>query len=342
MRRWPLELARRAIGIFVALGGSSCSEPVFHCSDDAACVDARGAGVCVPPGYCAFQSEDCSTGLAYGSLAPSELSGECVPVSNDDGAAATGSSTGSDPVAEGSGDGSSSGSTIASESGLDGAPCAAGTPCDPDDPCVLEATCDLAGACVPVTMVACDDPPGGCHEATGTCDSTGECVYAPRAAGDACDDGDDCTEGDACDGAGACVAGELCPNDDPCSTRSCTADGCVAAPVEDGTSCGAEAAARCCGGACVDISSDTAHCGGCNTACAPGLDCESISETGTCDIAPEATSGRCRCEYSNAQCPNGQICRTYTPYTDRCVPPSEANCDGSAFYQNSCPSFCGY
>jgi hypothetical protein len=117
---------------------------------------------------------------------------------------------------------------------------------------------------------------------------------------------------------------------------------CVLQPVAEGTSCGDQAAARCCQGVCVDISSDTAHCGGCNTPCAMGLDCESISETSTCEFAPEATSGRCRCEFSNAQCPLGQLCRTVEPYVDRCVPPDSSNCDGVRFGIDYCPSYCGY
>jgi hypothetical protein len=73
-----------------------------------------------------------------------------------------------------------------------------------------------------------------------------------------------------------------------------------------------------------------------------GLDCESISETSTCEFAPEATSGRCRCEFSNAQCPLGQLCRTVEPYVDRCVPPESSNCDGVRFGIDFCPSYCGY
>jgi hypothetical protein len=93
---------------------------------------------------------------------------------------------------------------------------------------------------------------------------------------------------------------------------------------------------------CVDISTDTAHCGGCNSACADGLECEPVSATSTCELAPAATSGRCRCEGLNTQCPLGQLCRTYEPYTNRCVPPADENCHGIRVGQNSCPSYCAY
>ena len=347
-RRLAPRLAARTIAIAIATwaGAEGCAKSVFHCTENEACDDDGGdAGVCIAPGYCAFQDEDCTTGLVYGTLAPPDLAGECVPVSggSDTGVATDTSGDGATPdgMSEtGSGSTGAQGSGAASQSGGD--PCPLGTPCDSSDPCAIEASCTADGACVPTMHVECDDPPGPCFEPVGTCGATGECEYTPRPAGEPCEDGDACTEGDACDDAGACVPGELCPTDNPCETRTCVQFACVSTLHDDGTSCGAEASARCCSGNCVDISSDTSHCGGCNTACAPGLDCESISETNTCDIAPEATSGRCRCQFSNAQCPGGQICRTYTPYTDRCVPPSEDNCAGTAVYQNGCPSFCTY
>lgn len=335
-----------AIAIASAVGAWGCTESIFHCTESEACDDGgRGAGVCVAPGYCAFQDEDCATGLAYGTLAPPDLAGDCVPVSaGSDSGSTTETSEGEASFDGGPAPGSSSvGVPESDEAGSSsGGACPVGMACESSDPCVLEATCAADGTCHATSVVECDEPPGPCFEPIGTCGATGECEYAPRPAGESCEDGDACTEGDACDDAGTCVGGDLCPTDNPCETRTCMQFACVSALHDDGTSCGAEASARCCSGNCVDISSDTSHCGGCNTACAPGLDCESISETNTCEVAPEATSGRCRCQFSNAQCPLGQICRTYTPYTDRCVPPSEDNCAGTAVYQNGCPSFCAY
>lgn len=113
-------------------------------------------------------------------------------------------------------------------------------------------------------------------------------------------------------------------------------------PIADGNSCGPNAADRCCGGVCVDISTDTNHCGGCGTSCADGLECESVDTTNTCELAPANTSGRCRCQAANAQCPLGQLCRTVAPYTNRCVPAGNANCTSAFVGQSSCPSFCAY
>jgi hypothetical protein len=134
-----------------------------------------------------------------------------------------------------------------------GSACPVGTSCESPDPCVLEATCAADGTCVPTTLVECDEPPGPCFQPLGTCGATGECEYTPRPAGEPCDDADACTEGDTCDDAGVCVSGDLCPTDNPCETRTCVQFGCVSTLHDDGTSCGADASARCCSGNCVDI-----------------------------------------------------------------------------------------
>jgi hypothetical protein len=68
-----------------------------------------------------------------------------------------------------------------------------------------EVAVALTGQAVPPDAcagVTCDQPPGPCFEAVGTC-SGGGCSYAPKADGVTCDDGDACTENDACV-AGAC------------------------------------------------------------------------------------------------------------------------------------------
>jgi hypothetical protein len=114
---------------------------------------------------------------------------------------------------------------------------------------------------------------------------------------------------------------------------------CVGKP--DGASCGPNESDRCCGEACVDISSDAAHCGGCNTPCGIGL-CESVHATDVdCPLAPVDTSGRCNCT-QNADCPLNQVCQTTAPYANRCSPDSAANCDGVFVDNGSCPNYCAY
>lgn len=333
---WACSRASRErwIALVLVIGVPGCVERIFSCRDDGDCNDGAHDGVCAQ-GYCAFADDDCATGFAYGDRAPAELAGMCVAdlePSND------ASSTG----------GSSPASTDAEEDDTidpSTAPvdeCPEGDPCIPDDPCASAGRCSTSGVCVPTELVECADPPSPCHDPAGVCGALGACEYAPMPSGTDCDDGDPCSVGDVCDGEGECTPGPECPMADPCLVPSCGANGCTSTPVPDGTSCGDQAKDRCCGGTCVDISSDTAHCGGCNTPCWEGFECESISATSTCEVAPEATSGRCTCAGTNSQCPLGQLCRTYEPYTNRCVPPSDDNCDGVRVSQNSCPTFCSY
>lgn len=345
------------VGVVVA-----CTQSTFECDNDAACRLGMDSGVCIEPGYCAFEDDACPSGLAFGELAAPQVAGGCVPV---DGTSGSDGSTGR-PDAEGTDTSTGSGPAVDSvdSSAETAAPCTSGTPCTPDDPCAIEGVCSSDGLCEPTSLVVCNSPPGPCHEAEGVCDEQGQCQYETVGFGKPCDDGDPCTIDDVCDGAGQCQSGAECPPAPGCQTYHCEADGCVpdevcpttnpcvvmdcveercqASAVANGTPCGPNAADRCCGGECVDISSDTGHCGGCNTPCAPGLECESVEVTNTCESSPAQTSGRCRCQAANAQCPLGQLCRTVTPYTNRCVPETSDNCDGIRIGVNFCPSYCSY
>jgi hypothetical protein len=189
---------------------------------------------------------------------------------------------------------------------------------------------------------ACKTPPTQCHAGAGRCDrELGECVYAPLPARSPCEDGSGCTVGDQCDGTGSCVPGPLCPNLDLCKFVQCVADECASSDVADGTSCGNQPAARCCGGSCVDISVNTSHCGGCGSTCSPNQACESVANTATCEPSPEHTTGRCMCD-STSECPEGQICRTTLPYAGRCTPDDASGCVGKFTNLDLCPNYCGY
>ncbi len=219
--------------------------------------------------------------------------------------------------------------------------CVDGLPCVPDDPCASEGICAADGTCTPLERVTCDEPPGPCFEPEGTC-VDGACTYVPVEAGVACDDGVACTVGDTCDGEGTCQPGPTCPSDNPCMASVCEDDVCVESALPEGTACGDEPADRCCAGTCVDTSSDAANCGGCGTTCSAGFECEPVHETSSCAVAPLNTSGRCRCLAADSQCPLGQLCRTVSPYTNRCVPAGPGNCESEFFQQSGCPSFCSY
>ncbi|MDQ3367887.1 MAG: hypothetical protein M3680_20885 [Myxococcota bacterium] len=144
--------------------------------------------------------------------------------------------------------------------------------------------------------------------------------------------------------AGFCVLAADCANTDPCRDVACVSNRCVTTTRADGASCGAGAAARCCGGSCRDLTSDEAHCGGCGQACATGRTCETVAATNTCSSSPAETSGRCTCAGANAECPDDQICRTVTPFANRCSPNSNASCAGgqTAVEVQQCPNYCRY
>ncbi len=141
-----------------------------------------------------------------------------------------------------------------------------------------------------------------------------------------------------------CVVDGDCTAANACQAVACVDNTCVATTRPNGASCGTSEAQRCCTGVCVNISSDEANCGGCGQACAAGRTCESVSATTSCPLAPAATTGRCTCAGANAECPDSQICRTQTPYANRCTPNGVANCaSGQTFVDvDLCPNYCRY
>lgn len=337
VRRLAAALGSILAGTVIGLGCGPAG--VFQCESSEQCNDGARQGVCTEAGYCAFEDESCESDLAYGELAAPELAGKCVP-------AGSGTGTSGDPdTSESSSSSSSSESTSSSVDDTGPTPACAGgvgSPCEPDEPCALGGTCDANGSCVPTGVITCNAPPGPCDSPQGECQPDGSCAYPPAAPMSGCEDGDPCTVGDLCDGAGACLPGSLCPDAGECQFGACMAEGCVYGPSVDGSPCGAAAADRCCGGTCVDISSDPQHCGGCGSACADGQDCESVEVTAECPDAPAATSGRCRCAMASDECPLGQVCRTVSPYAGRCTPESSANCEGDFVEVQLCPNYCAY
>jgi hypothetical protein len=86
--------------------------------------------------------------------------------------------------------------------------------------------------------------------------------------------GKDCG-GDGCGGScGPCPTGKTCDTQGKCvcqptcAGKACGDDGC-------GGHCGqCPAGKTCCGGSCVDLESDPAHCGTCDNPCAVGVTCQ--------------------------------------------------------------------
>ena len=327
----------------------ACLEaPVYPCQEHAQCfLDSNEPGRCFA-GFCAYPDSSCASGHRYGPSAD-ELSGVCVGGEKETGggtSSETSDDSGSADASDGCACNSPPSACFDSIGACEGSVCVyaprpAGTPCGgEEDPCFDTGVCDGAGNCDGQPVV-CDAPTGPCFNPEGTCNpSTGTCTYAPLPEGTACNDGNGCTVGDSCDGAGVCVPGPVCPTDNPCEEAACEAGECVYDALPDGSECGPLAADRCCGGVCVDISSDDAHCGGCFAACVASQSCESVAET-VCSSMPVDTTGRCTCA-ANAECPYGQICRTFTPYPWRCAPQGESACHGAFFQVDGCPNYCGY
>ncbi len=260
----------------------------------------------------------------------------------------------------------------------DGNPCTADA-CDPATGCTHtsvpdDTTCTFAGGlsgiCLQGACVGCADD-ADCDDGnactTATCVNQ-TCTYANNT--NTCNDGNACTYSDHCAGgvcagtaitcsSNACVTrtcngtatcaqtfhnGASCADDgNACTNDVCNASGTCTHPTRaNGSSCGSNSANRCCGGSCVNISTNESHCGGCNTACSSGLTCETVANTTSCSPHPANTSGRCRCNGSNAQCPRSQVCRTVTPFNNRCAPSSASNCASVFVDVSSCPNYCRY
>lgn len=360
-----VDAARWGAQIAIAWLVTGClDDRAYPCATDPECQVDGVLGVCLGTGFCAYPDGRCPSQLRYGPAAAGDLALECVPGGGNDGtdtmAFVDPQSSSSPAEVE-----SSVADTQSSDSqGCDGCitppsecfdalgsceddecvypPLDAGTPCPPLDPCVVDAACDGAGTCLPVRGTTCDNPPGPCDSPRGVCERDGSCTYDPMLRGSPCDDGDPCTQNEACDGAGACVGGQPCESDNPCETASCASGRCEITAAEDGDSCGPNAADRCCAGACVDISTDGSNCGGCGVTCDADDACESVAATSTCELAPAATTGRCTCDAANIDCPIGQICRTVTPFNNRCTPDGPDDCVNEWVDINLCPNYCEY
>ncbi|MBX7196103.1 MAG: hypothetical protein K1X94_28870 [Sandaracinaceae bacterium] len=225
-----------------------------------------------------------------------------------------------------------------------------GTPCDDGDPCTHGDACTATmGRACSGTAITCDSTPclaracngtasctetpigGACPDDGNGCTddvcSAGACTHPPVAGTPPCgDDGNVCTS-DVCSG-GACthppVAGTVFCADDgnPCSFDLCDAGACTHPRGFDGWACGA--GGRCCGNACVDVSSDANNCGVCGIVCPHGCSggaCSSISnaECIAAGYGPLATAymGVCQCRCNTVdtdrltctgQCAGGATC----------------------------------
>ena len=70
---------RLLVAAWLIAAAVACGNASFECSTDGQC----DSGVCISPGFCAFPTDDCESGLQFGEHASSDLAGMCVPM--DDG-----------------------------------------------------------------------------------------------------------------------------------------------------------------------------------------------------------------------------------------------------------------
>ncbi len=137
--------------------------------------------------------------------------------------------------------------------------------------------------------------------------------------GTPCDDGNACTTGDACLGDACVGATRDCDDGDACTTDACSpATGCTHAARPTHSTCGAPNL-RCCAGACVDVMTSNANCGGCGQACAAGRACVIYDSIPACTCAANTECGSpdgvCSTTYSyhcacvnDAGCASGLVC----------------------------------
>jgi hypothetical protein len=185
-----------------------------------------------------------------------------------------------------------------------GMPCATNADCADDDPCTTMELCDPAArVCTyrPLDGDGDEDPPRVCGGAD--CDDSRPDIYSGAA--ERCNAQDDDCDGTIDEAAnGSCMAGQVCMT-----------GACVCAP---GT--------MSCGGACVDVSTDANHCGGCGRLCdgsCTGGTCACSSGrtwcgdrcvdtstdarhcgscTGLCAAGQECTGGSCSCGAGEISC----------------------------------------
>jgi hypothetical protein len=162
--------------------------------------------------------------------------------------------------------------------------------------CPVDSAC-IGGRCV---LLTCGGDGGD-----------GNCALAGGGAGACC--GDRCVDL-AHDGANCGQCGARCPPRLDCVNGTCLAATCLGRMAGTGCSNPGHGESFCCRGTCLERaawSRDTANCGGCGHACAPGLDCRN----GQCVDPNTGTRPSWTCLSEGHGCPPGSFC-----LIDACFP----------------------
>jgi hypothetical protein len=203
----------------------------------------------------------------------------------------------------------------------------AGDACDDGNSCTVGDACNGSGTCTGSPKI-CNEPPSPCHESVGTC-SGGNCVYALKPAGTACDDSRACTTGDACSSTGVCAGTAVVCNSPPSAcylpAGTCSSNGeCSYTPKSVGTTCDD-------GNACTvsDACNGSGTCVGTQMICnSPPSQCHEATGTcanGTCSYALKPAGAACD---DGNSCTIGDVCS------------STGACAGASVTCNTPPSQC--
>ena len=171
--------------------------------------------------------------------------------------------------------------------------CDAATGCVPSPACATTAQCEQqfsSDACK--VNIACDAASATCTFDVLDKDADN---HPPIVCG-----GDDCDDSDAARHPGQA---ETCDGKD----NDCNGS------IDDGATCSGNASCQC-GGSCIDLTNDPAHCGACNNACPTGGSCVSSAcscPSGTTDcgsVCANTQTSSEHCGACNNKCPSGSSC----------------------------------
>ncbi|MES1177925.1 MAG: hypothetical protein ABUL62_26620 [Myxococcales bacterium] len=176
--------------------------------------------------------------------------------------------------------GAAQGGASSAEGGEAGEGGGAGAPAGPQCPQCKSGFCFKDGTCVDC-LPALDNCPSGT-----VCGSSNTCVPGCKVDGTSCESGV-CADSKNCQ---SCIGDDECGGGNVCGDNQCAAK-CTAG--QEGTSEGCSAGHTCCSLHCIDLNTDSQHCGVCGTACGAGQFCGPAACTEAGAAGAGGDSGAC-------------------------------------------------